>query len=48
LINALRQFSQDYVNLTTLIIGGENEDWPTTGSRFRSGFTTEGEFSEYN
>jgi hypothetical protein len=47
LINALRQFSQDYVNLVTLIIGGENEDWPITGNKYRSGFATE-EFSEYN
>ncbi len=28
LINALRQFSQDYVAIEHLIIGGENEDWP--------------------
>ena len=48
LINALRQFSQDYVNLTTLIIGGENEDWSVEGSKYRSGVTLEGEFSEYN
>lgn len=27
LINALRQFSRDYVSLDTVIIGGENEDW---------------------
>ncbi len=28
LINAFQQFSQDYVAIETLIIGGENEDWP--------------------
>lgn len=38
LINALRQFSQDYVNIETLIIGGQNEDWPVADSRNRSTF----------
>jgi hypothetical protein len=33
LINALRQFSQDYVAIQHLIIGGENEDWPVTRRR---------------
>jgi Protein of unknown function (DUF3531) len=28
LVNALQQFSKDYVELTSVIIGGENEDWP--------------------
>lgn len=28
LINALRQFSKEYVAIERLIIGGENEDWP--------------------
>jgi hypothetical protein len=28
LINALLQLSEDYVPIETLIIGGENEDWP--------------------
>ncbi len=28
LINALRQLSQEFVNIERLIIGGENEDWP--------------------
>ncbi|MBC6477517.1 MAG: DUF3531 family protein [Hormoscilla sp. GM7CHS1pb] len=28
LVNALLQFSKDYVNIETLIVGGENEDWP--------------------
>ncbi len=32
LINALQQFSQDYVPLQSLLIGGENEDWPTENS----------------
>lgn len=27
LINALKQFSQDYVTIERLIIGGENPDW---------------------
>ncbi|MBC6423981.1 MAG: DUF3531 family protein [Hormoscilla sp. SP12CHS1] len=27
LVNALLQFSKDYVNIETLIVGGENEDW---------------------
>lgn len=35
LINALKQFSQDYVPLQTLIIGGENEDWPVADSPSR-------------
>jgi hypothetical protein len=37
LINALRQFSKDYVNLESLIIGGENEDW-SLGDRKYAGF----------
>jgi Protein of unknown function (DUF3531) len=32
LINALKQFSQDFVPLQALIIGGENEDWPVADS----------------
>jgi len=28
LINALRQLSKEYVAIETLIIGGENPDWP--------------------
>jgi hypothetical protein len=28
LINALQQFSKDYVAIEKIIIGGENEDWP--------------------
>lgn len=48
LINALRQFSQDYVSLNTLIIGGENEDWTVGDSQQRSDFAVNREFSEYN
>jgi hypothetical protein len=33
LINAFHQFSQDYVPIEQLIVGGENEDWPTTRRR---------------
>ncbi|RZM82335.1 DUF3531 family protein [Leptolyngbya iicbica] len=29
LINALQQFSKDYVEIEQVIVGGENEDWPT-------------------
>ncbi|MGF1478508.1 MAG: DUF3531 family protein [Cyanophyceae cyanobacterium] len=29
LINALRQLSQEYVQIKRLIIGGQNEDWAT-------------------
>jgi hypothetical protein len=36
LINALRQFSRDYVNLERVIFGGENEDWRTGDSRYSS------------
>lgn len=32
LINALTQFSQDYVNIQSLWIGGENLDWPVPDS----------------
>ena len=32
LINALKQFNQDFVTLTCLIVGGENSDWPVTDS----------------
>jgi hypothetical protein len=45
LINALRQFSKDYVSLNQLIIGGENEDWPVAENRQRSGFLSESEFN---
>ncbi|MEQ8464578.1 DUF3531 family protein [Coleofasciculus sp. E1-EBD-02] len=29
LINALKQLSKEYVHIERVIIGGENEDWPT-------------------
>jgi len=29
LINTVRQFSKDYVEIRQIIVGGENEDWPT-------------------
>jgi hypothetical protein len=32
LLNTLKQFSRDYVELATVIIGGENEDWPIATS----------------
>jgi hypothetical protein len=32
LINALKQLSQEYVNIERLYIGGENEDWPVENS----------------
>lgn len=41
LINALKQFSRDYVSLEQLIIGGENEDWRTGDSRHSASFFTE-------
>jgi Protein of unknown function (DUF3531) len=28
LINAFLQFNQDYVTISQLVIGGQNEDWP--------------------
>jgi len=42
LINALNQFSQDYVSITRLIIGGQNEDWPIPDSARRSTFSQDG------
>ena len=29
LVNTMQQFSKDYVEIRQLVIGGENEDWPT-------------------
>ena len=29
LLNALKQFNKDYVAIEQVLIGGENEDWPT-------------------
>jgi hypothetical protein len=48
LINALRQFSRDYVNLNALIIGGENEDWTVGDNQHRTDFAGKNELSEYN
>jgi hypothetical protein len=45
LINALRQFSQDYVALERLMIGGENEDWPVPGRDRLSSFVLENEYN---
>lgn len=28
LVNTMRQFSKDYVEIRQIVIGGENEDWP--------------------
>lgn len=38
LINALKQLSQEYVNIELLYIGGENEDWSIEGSESRPSF----------
>ncbi|MCM1984393.1 DUF3531 family protein [Lyngbya confervoides] len=35
LLNALTQFSQDYVKLIQVCVGGENEDWPVAHSESR-------------
>lgn len=35
LINALNQFSEDYVPLKTLVIGGDNPEWPIATSEQR-------------
>ncbi|MCL6432713.1 MAG: DUF3531 family protein [Leptolyngbyaceae cyanobacterium HOT.MB2.61] len=45
LINALRQFSQDYVTLNQVIIGGENEDWTVRDRDRRSSFATDNEYN---
>jgi hypothetical protein len=45
LINSLRQFSKDYVTLEQVIIGGENEDWPTGDSRSRSDVLSENQYN---
>jgi len=36
LINALNQFSRDYIPIQRLVIGGENLDWPIPSDRERS------------
>jgi Protein of unknown function (DUF3531) len=33
LINVLRQLNQEYVRIETLIMGGQNEDWPVDPSK---------------
>lgn len=38
LINALNQFSKEYVTIEKLIIGGENPDWPVDRSRSQADF----------
>ncbi len=38
LINALQQMSEEYVIIETLIIGGENEDWPINRDQQSGGF----------
>ena len=43
LLNALKQFSADYVAIEQVIIGGENEDWPIPES-----YQAEFIGSEYN
>lgn len=35
LLNALKQFSQDYVEIPQIFVGGENPDWPVAGSESR-------------
>ncbi len=38
LINTVRQFSQDYVEIRQIIIGGENEDWPVPAENPEAAF----------
>lgn len=45
LINALKQFSRDYVSVERIIVGGQNEDWPVAGSMSRSAFMEDGQFN---
>jgi hypothetical protein len=45
LINAFQQLSKDYVSLKQLIIGGENEDWPTGDKKHLPDFASD---SQYN
>ena len=35
LLNALKQFSKDYVEINQVLIGGENPDWPVANSESR-------------
>ncbi len=41
LVNALQQFSKEYVRIEKLIVGGENEDWPIDENRRQSGFASD-------
>jgi hypothetical protein len=41
LINVFRQFSQDYVVVKQLVIGGENEDWPVPERKVEQVFDAE-------
>jgi hypothetical protein len=45
LLNALRQFSKDYVTLEQVIVGGENQDWQTGDSKTRSDVYAEREYN---
>ena len=38
LINTVRQFSKDYVEIRSIVIGGENEDWPTPNENPEAAF----------
>lgn len=40
LLNALQQFNQDYVAIETVIIGGENANWPIP-KQYRPDFITD-------
>jgi hypothetical protein len=39
LVNALKQLSKEYVDISRLIVGGENEDWAIDPSRRESVFS---------
>ena len=38
LINMVRQFSKDYVEIKRIFVGGENEDWPTPAENPEAAF----------
>ncbi len=42
LMNALLQFSKDYVHIETLIVGGENGDWPIPKERHQQDLVEDG------
>ncbi|MGF1495548.1 MAG: DUF3531 family protein [Elainellaceae cyanobacterium] len=46
LVNAIRQFSKDYVAIKQLIVGGQNADWPVPEGH-RPGFVDQ-EMAEQN